>query len=203
MGMFFIILLIFAYFVGAIPTGYWFCRYIFNIDPMQFGSGNIGATNVARILGNIKYFFLIFFVDAAKAFLTLLLADVILSQKYAVVEVQNCLLLLSITLLLGNSYSVFIHLKGGKGVATTIGIVAYIIPSPLVFIFALSWIVILLYTKQVFLASLGSAFVLTFSYWLLFYSPGNLLAYFLLFVCYWLVVRHRNNIQKFFNLRRW
>ena len=63
-----ILFLISAYLVGSIPTGYLFAKYFFDCDITQEGSGNIGATNIGRVLGRRKYFFLIFFLDSFKAY---------------------------------------------------------------------------------------------------------------------------------------
>ncbi|MFH0898758.1 MAG: glycerol-3-phosphate acyltransferase, partial [bacterium] len=121
-------------------------------------------------------------------------------KKFSVepVQAQNYLLLLACALLLGNAHSIFLQFKGGKGVATTLGIVAYLIPSSLLLLFVISWVVLLLATKITFVASIGAMALLTMVYGILYFTPNNLLFYFLVVICYWLVLRHKTNIYRFF-----
>lgn len=194
------ILFVLAYFIGSVPTGYWLCKYFFKIDVTEHGSGNIGATNVARVLkGGIKYFILVFLIDACKAFLTLFFSFHYFIQRMHldVTQAQNYLLILACALLLGNAHSIFLQFKGGKGVATTLGIVAYLIPTPLLFLFVFSWIALIVVTKRAFMASIGAMIILTLMYGLMFYTPNNLLFYFLVVICYWVALRHKSNIRIF------
>jgi acyl phosphate:glycerol-3-phosphate acyltransferase len=190
-----------SYFVGSIPTGYWLCKFFFLVDVRQQGSGNIGATNVFRALGSVRYFILVFLIDATKAYFMLAVADYFLTSSFLPIEVRNYLLLFAIILLLGNAHSVFMKMKGGKGVATTVGVISYLIPNFLLIVFIASWVGLLAVTKQMFIASLGATFMLTASYWMLFFSCHDLLAYFLIFICYWLTIRHIDNVRRFFSVK--
>jgi len=183
-----IIFLFFAYLVGAIPTGYWFAKFFFNIDITQAGSGNIGASNVARVLGK-KYFILIFLIDSGKAFITLLLAQKLITESH--LFIFSCALML----LIGNAYSVFLQFRGGKGVATTVGIVAFLL-SPIWFaVFIGVWLAILVIFKEAFIASLAAALYVTIGYFFS-YGPTDTF-YFLVFLCVWLLLRHQQNISLF------
>ena len=93
---FFLIFMV-AYVIGSLPSGYWFTRFFFSIDITKHGSGNIGATNVARIIGK-PFFMLIFLFDAGKAYGTLYAA-----QAFFGSQPDTCLLL-SGALLIGNAY---------------------------------------------------------------------------------------------------
>ncbi len=195
-----LVLFFFSYLIGSIPTGFWICKYLFKIDITQHGSGNIGATNVARVLqGGVKYFVLVFLIDALKAYFMLAITLYLLVQKMAfeLTQAQNFLLIIACALLLGNAHSVFLKFKGGKGVATTLGIVAYLIPFNLLFLFVISWVALLLTTKMAFVASIGAMVLLTMAYGILYFTPNNLLFYFLVVICYWLVLRHKTNIKNF------
>ena len=97
-----------AYLIGAIPTGYLIARLKGVRDIRQHGSGNIGATNVSRLLG-IHYFFIIFFLDAGKAFLFMNTIKPYFPIDY--------LYFFAGILLLGNTCSLFLRFRGGKGVA--------------------------------------------------------------------------------------
>src|SRR3989337_2711884 len=119
-----ILYIIGAYLIGSIPTGYLITRYVRGNDIRRFGSGNIGATNVARFLG-LKYFFLVFFIDACKAY-TYLVWCACMGLP------QEVVFFAAISLLIGNSCSAFLQGSGGKGVATIVGILFVV--HPLVFL---------------------------------------------------------------------
>jgi len=196
-----IILFLISYLVGSLPTGYWFCRFFYNIDITSRGSGNIGATNVSRVLGGVKYFFLIFLIDAAKAYFMLHSAHQVMFYYYPHINIKNYLILFAAGILAGNAYSIFLRLKGGKGIATMIGIVSYLIPFPLLIMFVVNWVLFLVISRQVFIASLGATYLLTIVYGLMAYTPSNMIFFFLLTLCFWLTLRHHNNIVKFFHRR--
>ena len=128
------LLILISYLIGSVPSGYWFAKIFFGIDVTKHGSGNIGATNVARVLKNKKYFFLIFFFDFVKSFLTLFVSAKFLNVDlpWRVVPLWKVipygLLLLSVFLILGNAHSIFLQFRGGKCVATTLGILSFLFP---------------------------------------------------------------------------
>lgn len=185
-----IIVLIGAYLVGAIPTGYILCRRLFGIDITEHGSGNIGATNVARVLGS-HFFFVVFLIDAAKAFLYLFL----LLQFY-VLNNSVIFFCAAIMLLVGNAYSVFLNFSGGKGVATMCGIIYALFP-PLCFTwFALSWLLLVGITRKAFLGSIGAAISLVIVYVFLQGSLFTYEFYFLCWLCVWIIWRHKSNIER-------
>lgn len=171
--------------IGAIPTGYWLCKVVKRIDVTQFGSGNIGATNVARILG-FHYFIYVFLFDAGKAYLMLVLAS-LFCDEYS-------LLWVAVALLIGNAVSIFLKFKGGKGVATTIGILLYLFPFLLSVFFAVCWLLVLCFSRRPFVASLISIFLVScLGYW--WYGISQEKLFFLIFVCFWLFVRHVSNFR--------
>jgi glycerol-3-phosphate acyltransferase PlsY len=178
-----------AYLVGAIPTGYLFAHYCFNIDITKQGSGNVGATNVARTLGK-QYFVLIFIIDALKAG-----AFLYATSPYGSAHTISC----AFALLLGNAFSIFLNFKGGKGVATSFGILWLLIGSSLMTIFAILWLTTLKISSHAFLASVLSLITITCLYY---NSPGfdPLIWNFLLFLNVWCVLRHIPNIKSVLRL---
>lgn len=200
--MLLVLLLVFAaYTVGSIPTGYWFAKFFFNIDVTQHGSGNIGATNVARVLGHVKYFFLIFFIDATKAFMLLLFAQMLLEPLACKFLLPSLLCLISAALILGNSCSMFLGWRGGKSVATLTGILLFLFPLSLVLIGVAFFGAIFLVTRQVFIGSIIAPVVLSLLYWIFYYQVyGFELGVFLTGATVWLVARHHSNIKKFFHV---
>lgn len=191
-----ILILLGAYVIGSIPTGYIFGRLLFGIDVTQHGSGNIGATNVARVFGP-QYFFLIFLIDATKAFAYLLFISSLGSDYTPAFLPQEIMLQMTGSmLLLGNAYSMFLGFTGGKGVATMCGVLYFIFP-PLWFTwFAFCWAVLLTVTRKAYIGSIGATILLVVTYASVhggLFSPH---LYFLFFLLGWVVWRHKSNIER-------
>lgn len=106
-----------SYLIGAIPSGYLLVKSIYGIDPRKHGSGNIGATNVARITGNKALFFATFFIDAFKAATAVYFAQAFFHNHYLTLLSAGCVLM-------GNGYSCFLGFGGGKGISTMVGILS-------------------------------------------------------------------------------
>ncbi len=145
-----------AYLLGAIPTALWVGRGFYNLDIRQHGSGNSGATNTFRVLGK-RAGAGVLAVDILKGFLAAFLAHGLLRAGAigagALVRTE---LALGLTAVLGHIYSVFAGFKGGKGVATLLGVVLAVAPGPaagcVVVFVALLWL-----TSYVSVSSMTSA----------------------------------------------
>jgi len=173
-----------AYFIGAIPTGYIIAQLKGIADIRTYGSGNIGATNVSRVLG-VNYFFLVFFLDAGKAFLFMHAMSFYFPAIY--------LYFFGCMLLLGNGISPFLYGSGGKGVSTLFGLLAVVHPYA-IFIALLLWISVLLTIKIVGVASALAAWSLPV-YGFLFCSDRSVI--FFLLCAAWITFTHRSNIAVF------
>lgn len=185
-----------SYFIGAIPTGYIFTKYFFEIDITERGSKNIGATNVARVLGNFNFFFLILLIDFAKAYGGLKIGLSFL--RFHSDESQVLLMVLSaVSLLIGNGYSPFINFRGGKGVATSLGILFFFIPLSLFIffmgIFAISFALAVRVDVAVLITS-----VIGVGAGILFHDMPFYTNIFLLFMVGWIYFRHAENIQELY-----
>src|SRR3954471_22434058 len=117
-----------AYILGAIPFGLIIGKSR-GIDPRKSGSGNIGATNVGRLLGG-KFFALVFTLDVLKGLLPMLSAAWVVRHYFANPNALVYLLwlLVGFAAILGHMFSCFINFKGGKGVATSTGVVLGLFP---------------------------------------------------------------------------
>ena len=115
-----------AYLIGSIPFGLLVGKAK-GIDPRKAGSGNIGATNIGRLLGG-KYFALVFCLDMLKGAVPPLAAGAFIS--YRVQNWQTCLLWIAVAaaVVIGGMSSIYLKFKGGKGVATSAGIILGIFP---------------------------------------------------------------------------
>jgi glycerol-3-phosphate acyltransferase PlsY len=171
-----------AYIIGALPTGYIIAKLKGINDIRAHGSGNIGATNVSRFLGK-HYFFLIFFLDAGKAYIYMYLI-----KEY--VDFNQLCILASI-LLFGNGCSLFLQGSGGKGVATLCGLLASLYPATLLPLF-LGWLFILFITHTVGIASVVAVMLLpVYAYT----TDNNAFFLFALFATVWIIHTHRSNIK--------
>jgi glycerol-3-phosphate acyltransferase PlsY len=139
-----VVLVLGAYLVGAAPTGLLLIRLLRGVDLRRYGSGNVGATNVFRVAG-LPLAVLVLLLDMAKGALPVLLAG-----RWAPTPVAAALA--GAAAIAGHNWSVFLRLGGGKGVATTFGVLAVLSPWAAL-IAALVWIAVVAATRY---ASLGS-----------------------------------------------
>lgn len=152
-----VLTLLAAYLIGAVPFGYLLARW-HGVDIFTQGSGNIGATNVGRVLGR-KAGVLVFALDFAKGAgavgLAILLAGMFDRPLWAggYVEVAA-----GMAAFLGHCFPVYLKFRGGKGIATGAGVVAVLLPMPMLIALAV-WIVVLCASRIVSLASIAAVFV--------------------------------------------
>lgn len=127
MNFLYLFLPIGSYLIGSIPFGILLSRSR-NIDIREHGSGNIGATNVSRLLGK-KLGLLTLLLDTAKGFLPMLVVDVLLDQTDSTrhVLIAFC----GIAAVIGHMFPIFLYFRGGKGVATGLGVFFYLAPKAL------------------------------------------------------------------------
>ena len=154
-----ITLIILAYFIGSIPFGLIVGRTK-GIDPRKAGSGNIGATNLGRLLG-IKFFAIVFTLDLLKGLLPMLAASFIVHRAFPNPDafIYFLWLLVGFASILGHMFSCFIQFKGGKGVATSAGVILGLFPFYTwpALICLVCWIVLFAWQRIVSLASIIAA----------------------------------------------
>jgi glycerol-3-phosphate acyltransferase PlsY len=176
--------LVLTYVIGSLPFGLIIARTTANLDPRLHGSGNTGATNIARLCGT-SYGVLTFVLDAAKGFFPVLIGTAISGSAVFIT-------LTGLAALLGHMYSVFLDRRGGKGVATTIGIFLALVPGCLLVSLALG----LLLIWATGFVSLGSLVLVTaLPVFILLSGTFSLLVLSLavLVLVYW---KHRDNILR-------
>lgn len=186
-----------AYLLGSIPFGYIAGR-LSGIDVREHGSGNIGATNVLRILGK-PWGFAVFFADVCKGFLAVRLAFVIVAAQpdlqshadfYAILAAASCVT--------GHSFPIWLKFKGGKGVATSAGALFGVVPIATISIF-LVWLVVFFLTRYVSVASILAALALPIVVAMLKGTHGSAVFYFSVAMTALVVWRHRSNISRLLN----
>jgi glycerol-3-phosphate acyltransferase PlsY len=180
-----------AYLVGSISSGFLVARLCGISDIRQHGSGTTGATNVARVLGR-KLFCLIVLLDAGKAYgyLTFL-------GTFGVEE--NVICVAALGLLLGNSASLFLRFSGGKGVATTVGALAYLAPL-YVGVASITWLFVLALVRTVGIASVAAAFGIVLVASFSCYQNSDPCAIASIIMALWIVFLHKKNITKYLTI---
>src|SRR5687768_13215686 len=118
--------LLFAYLLGSIPSAVWIGKRFYGIDVREFGSGNAGATNTFRVLGK-KAGIPVLLIDIFKGWLAVQLAY-LSSYRIDSVEFVNLELVLGIAALIGHIFPVYVGFRGGKGIATLLGVVIGVHP---------------------------------------------------------------------------
>jgi len=159
-----IALAVLAYGVGSVPFGFLLGK-LKGVDLRQHGSKNIGATNAGRVLGK-KYFFLVLFLDAAKGFLPTALAGQILFTSEVTQWTFILWLLVAFFAIAGHNWPCWLKFKGGKGVATSLGVVLALYPYytwPGMIAFGV-WIIVYRISGYVSLGSIIAAAVFLLSY---------------------------------------
>ncbi|MEZ0323303.1 MAG: glycerol-3-phosphate 1-O-acyltransferase PlsY [Hydrogenothermaceae bacterium] len=175
---------LFTYLIGSIPFGL-IVGKIFGKDVRKEGSGNIGATNVTRVLGR-KAGLLVLLLDAAKGFLPIYY---LISKGYP----SKVVSIVSIFAVLGHTFSIFLKFKGGKGVATALGVL-FALNLKVSIIILMFWVGIFLATGYVSLASILSASI---SWVVLHVLSGDIYyTYASFLIALVIIFKHKSNIER-------
>ena len=189
-----IIIVIVAYFLGAIPTSVWISRSFYKIDIRDYGSGNAGATNTFRVLG-VKAGIVVFIVDILKGFLAV---NLIYFTNYYIPhsgDYINIQLLLGIAAMIGHIFPVYVGFKGGKGVATLFGVICAISFYPTL-ILAGVFFTTLIITRYVSLSSMISGLTFPFLIIVIFKETTPSLVIFSLIMAVLMLFTHQKNIER-------
>jgi glycerol-3-phosphate acyltransferase PlsY len=175
-----------AYLVGAIPFGLLFGKSLGGVDVRAVGSGNIGATNVLRAAGK-KAAVLTLVADCLKGLFPVLLAATLFSAELITV-------LSGVAAILGHNFPVYLRFKGGKGVATSFGVVLAVAPGTGL-ICLIAWAATAFFWKYSSLSAL-IAFTLYPLVTFAFHGESKLQGFLSLFVFGMTYYRHRENIKR-------
>ena len=186
-------LFLLGYVFGSLPNGLWLVKAFYKIDIRDYGSKNIGSTNVFRTVG-AKPAACVLILDILKGVIPLILAAKFLSGSSE--YLHYFVVITALGALLGHNYSLFLHFKGGKGVATGLGLFAYLEPIAALVGF-LVWAVIVFLTRYVSLGSIvgaicAAAMGFVWGYPLPYAIFGVLAAAFV-------ILKHKENIGRLLN----
>lgn len=189
-----LIFLLISYCFGAIPVSYLLCKKIKNIDPRTIGSGNVGATNAARILGK-KWFFIITIIDALKGFIPVYTSLILIEYKL-IYSVSIMSIIVAFATIIGHIYPVYLNFKGGKGVAVSTG-VFLAFDYRLVLVGLIIFILVVSITKYISAGSVTASISLPITYYIL--NKNNIDTAFLgfvLIISFYVIYKHRDNIKR-------
>ena len=179
-----ILIIGFAYLLGSVPTGYILGSRA-GIDVRKAGSGNIGATNVARLVGK-RQGILTLIADVAKGFIPVFVASHLgLSSDWIAFT--------GVAAFLGHLYPVFLKFRGGKGVATALGVFLGVAPWATL-VLAVIFAVAVLSSRMISLSAMIAAAAAPIALWVFSYSP--VLIWMSAFLALLIIWRHRANIKR-------
>lgn len=186
-------LIIIAYLLGSIPTGLWIGQFIYGKNLREHGSGNTGTTNTFRILG-VKAGIVTLLVDILKGTLAILL-PIWLGVTHP------SPILIGLFAVIGHTFPLFAHFKGGKAVATSAGVLLGFAPSFLLVL--LAWFVISLYLfSMISFSSVTSALLAIFGVLIfpsldfLLHQTNWLFTSIIILIASIILIRHKDNIQR-------
>jgi glycerol-3-phosphate acyltransferase PlsY len=189
--------IIISYLIGSIPTAYIFGRVIKNTDIRQFGSGNVGATNALRLLGK-RWGVTVLILDILKGALPVIFLGELLKARSAI-NPEFAYLMIGVSCICGHNWTLFLKFKGGKGVATTFGVLIGLsmrIPglNIALSLTVIVWLVTFLLSKVISLASLVAAVSFPLLTLILNQSLVIIIAGVILSV--FIIIRHKANLQR-------
>lgn len=188
------LLIIIAYIIGSIPTALIISRKYFGIDIREYGSGNMGATNAFRILGS-KYGTLIMVLDVLKGMLAVGLFYLLPFYVSNEFERTNFMIALGLSAVIGHIFPVFADFKGGKGVATLLGMILAI--QPVIAITCIGvFLFVLFLTRYVSLSSILGAIMLPICVLWIWNEDELTYRIFALLVAAMVIITHQKNISR-------
>lgn len=195
----FISLGILAYLIGSIPTALWYGQYFHQIDVREFGSKNAGATNTFRVLGK-KAGTIVFLIDVLKGFLATSLASFLFDfDKIYNYEIAEFKILFGILAIIGHLYPVFANFRGGKGVASSLGLGFCMFPEVALICLGI-FTIVLAFSHYVSLGSILATLAFPLLMLTKWFRPDDYLLIIFGFVAFGLVLyTHRKNIVRLIN----
>ena len=181
-----ILIITICYLLGSIPFGYIMGKLFKKVDIREFGSGNIGASNALRILGP-SLASLVVIGDVGKGILSIYLV------KYFNIDSSLILAIAGLAVICGHDWSLFLGLKGGKGIATTFGVVFALNPTISILALIIGGVVVIT-TRYVSLASIF-AVISIFIFTILFKQPYEYIIFSAIILIFG-IFKHKENIKR-------
>ena len=192
-----VLLILIAYVLGSIPNALWVGKTFKNIDVREHGSKNTGSTNAARVLGaKLGIFTLILDIlkGALPTYLGIVLGADLLTRMTGIDKLD--VIVIGMAAILGHTFSLFLKFKGGKAVATTLGVFLVLVPYAILILLVIFFVIFGL-TRYVSLASIVSAVALPITVYLTTrHIPLTILG---IIIGLLVIIRHKENIKRLIN----
>jgi glycerol-3-phosphate acyltransferase PlsY len=188
--------LIASYLLGSIPAGYLAGR-LARVDIRKVGSGNIGATNVTRVLGR-RYGYVVFAIDFLKGLVAVRLSILLAQTQFGGKHMELIGIVAAVACVLGHTFPIWLQFKGGKGVATSAGALFGLLPLAAL-VGALIWFTCFKLTRYVSVASITAAIALPIVIFVMVDRGnwhGGILFCFSICLAALVVLRHRSNLVR-------
>lgn len=186
--------IILAYLIGSIPIAVWVGKLFHGIDVRDYGSKNAGATNAFRVLGK-KTGFPVLILDILKGFAVIQIAFYTSQYIPGTEHFIRYQLLLGLAAVAGHVFPVFANFRGGKGIATLLGILITIVPDAAVYCLGV-FLIVFLSTRFVSLASIIAGISLPVIVVIVFKEQSQSLALFSIFISILILITHQKNIER-------
>ena len=192
--------IIISYLIGSVPTAYIFGKALKGIDIRKSGSGNVGATNAWRVLGKSAGISVLA-IDVAKGILSVIFLSRIFSGATRFIPEELFLIFLGVSCICGHNWTIFLKFKGGKGIATSLGVLIglsfKIAGLKLILVLViLTWILVFTLFKIVSAASILSAVLLPI--YMLVFRQSKTLFFSSLLLSVFVIIRHKSNLARIF-----
>ncbi len=192
-----LITILLAYILGSIPSSVWIGKIFFDVDVREHGSGNAGTTNTIRTLG-YKAGVPVFIIDALKGWFAVFMSKVIFGYFPEIEMSDYVQVVAAAAVVIGHIFPVFAGFRGGKGVATLLGVGFGLIPIPALIALGIFTIVLLCF-GYVSLASITATVTLPIVTYF-FVMPDNLILFLLsIAVAIFVPITHKENIKRLLN----
>lgn len=193
-----IISVVIAYLIGSVPSAIWVSKWFFGVDVRDYGSKNAGATNTFRVIGK-KAGFPVLFFDILKGWgsvkgLSLIFSSYLVGSDQFV----NLELAIGVAAVFGHVFPVYEGFKGGKGVATLLGIILAV-SFPAASICFLVFVLIFVLTQYVSLGAICAAFIYPFLTIYVFKAVTPSLIFFSIVISSLVILTHKKNIERLLN----
>jgi len=192
--LYFVLVVLCAYLVGAIPSAVWVGKLFYKIDVREYGSGNAGATNVIRVLG-YKAGIPVLIFDVFKGWLAVQLVFLVPQSFLSQEAVLYLRIVLAIAAVVGHVFPVYVGFKGGKGVGTLAGVGIALFPIALLVVLVI-FILMLILTRYVSVSSILAGVSFPFIVIFLTHEPRLPLIILAIIVAIFIPLTHLKNIKR-------
>lgn len=192
--------IIISYLVGSIPTAYIFGRLLKGVDIRKFGSGNVGATNAMRLLGKPAGISVLILDILKGLVIVILLGNIAIAKTHTGITDSTLRIVLGLSVISGHNWTIFLNFKGGKGIATTLGVMlglAATVPGLKITLglTILTWLIVFLIARIVSVASIISGIAVPI--YMVVFAQTRPLLWLGIILAGFILIRHRSNIQRF------